>query len=470
MFFQTIDFGIFFVIVFFVYWSVYRWQNLRNYILLGASYVFFGYWNWLFPLLLLLSSVFTLFAGNLIKASESKESGKKILIGAIAVNLLILSFFKYYGYLTGDWGEKSDGSLNSTVFVEQYIVLPFGVLFFTLQSISYLFDVYRGKLPEKVTPLDLFLLMAYFPKLLAGPLVRAQQFFKELNSTADKEGIDFVRAISLILIGFFKKFVLANYIALQLVDPVYNDPGVYASFDILMAIFAYSLQLYWNLSAYSDLAIGISLLLGIKLPQNFNQPFRARSLREFWHSWFITFYAWLKDYVYFPVRGAISGYRKKIISLLVVCIVGSLWYGTGLNSIVLGLLGAGGLLVEQWLMQRWKRKKVSTRMKIFLTSSVVIYISFLLIFLRSENLTGSFELLIALFKFTKADLILTPLTLSLIIWGFASHFMPKEWGSTIVNFFQRLHPLTQAVIIGCAILLISTFGFPIEPTIKYFQY
>ncbi len=468
MFFQTVDFGIFFVLVFFVYWSVYRWQNLRNYILLGSSYIFFGYWNWLFALLLLLCSASTLLADKLIISAELKESRKKLLSGAIVINLLIFLFYKYYGYSSGNWGDEFDG--GGSDFVEQYLILPFGVLFFTLQSIGYLFDTFKGKLPQKVSALNVFLLIAYFPKLIAGPLVRAHHFFQQVDSNQEKREIEFALAASLILKGLFKKMVLANYLALQLVDPVYSNPVLYSSFDIMMALFAFTLQLYWNLSGYSDLAVGFSLLLGIELPRNFNQPFRAQSLINFWQNWFITVYSWLRDYVYIPVRGGISGKQKKIISLIVVFIIGGLWYGTGLNSIVLGLFGAAGLLVEQWIMQKWRRDKISALMKIILTSSVVIYVSFLLIFLRSGNLIASFELLIALFKFTAADSILSPLTMSVIIWGFAAHFVPAEWGATIREYFTSLHPLTQAAIFGSTILLISTFGLPIEPNFRYFQF
>ncbi|MBK7866924.1 MAG: MBOAT family protein [Ignavibacteriales bacterium] len=323
---------------------------------------------------------------------------------------------------------------------------------------------------ESISPLNVLLLIAYFPKLIAGPLVKAHHFFNQLDSTEGNGKINFAQSASLILKGLFKKFVLANYLALQLVDPIYNNPAQYSSFDILMAIFAFTLQLYWNLSAYSDLAVGFSLLLGIELPRNFNQPFSVQSLSEFWQRWFITFSAWLRDYVYVPIRSRISGNRTKILSILVVFFSGAFWYGTGLNTAFLGLIGAGGVLLEMWMMKRWMHEKVSSKVKVLLTLSVVSFISFLLIFLRSEDLKASIELLSALFRFTYADSILTPLTMSIIIWGFAAHFIPTEWGTTIRNYYTRLHPLTQAVIFGGGILLISTFGLPIEPTFKYFQF
>ncbi len=470
MFFQSIDFGVFFVAFFFAFQLTSKRPELRKYVLLGSSYLFFGYWNWLFALLLILCSAFTLFNGSLIRSAESKETGTKILATGIVFNLLILLFYKYCLYIIENWVGTGNKGVVSHEFVEQYVVLPFGVLVFTLQAISYLFDTYRDKSSEKVSPLNVLLLLAYFPKLLAGPLVKPRHFFNQLAKMEGKEEINFAESASLILKGLFKKFVLANYIALQVVDPIFNNPAQYSSFDILMAIFAFALQLYWNLSAYSELAVGFSLLLGIPLPVNFKQPFSVHRLSEFWQRWFITFSTWLKDYVYLPVRSKFPERNAKILSILVVFFSGAIWYGTGLNTLFLGLIGAGGLLFEMWLTRSWQVNKDSYKLKTILVLSFVVNIALLSIFMRGDNLDASIKLLSALFRFTIGDSILTPLTMSIIIWGFAANFIPTEWGRTIRNYYTKLHPLTQAVIFGGVILLISTFGLPVEPTIKYFQF
>ena len=319
MLFPTFGFALFFLCVFFGHWITLRQPLARKWLLLIASYWFYAAWDWRFCSLLFLSSVVNYAAGVAIRNVASAQGRNLALALCVVANLGVLAFFKYYGFFIESVAETLGalGWQRDLPFLD--IVLPVGISFFTFQGISYAVDTYRGRLAQAPSLLDVLLYISFFPQLVAGPIVRAAHFLPQLRAAP---AMDAYTAFGLLLIvwGLFKKVVVATYLAQEIVDPVFFDPLAYASVDVLLAVYGYAIQIYCDFSAYSDIAIGVAALLGFQFPRNFDQPYRANSLREFWRRWHISLSTWLRDYLYIPLGGARNGawrtYRNLILTML----------------------------------------------------------------------------------------------------------------------------------------------------------
>ena len=228
------------------------------------------------------------------------------------------------------------------------ILLPVGISFFTFHGISYLTDVYRGDVAVCRAPLDMALYMSFFPQLVAGPIVRAAYFLPQLARPAD-EPIPVAAALLLILGGMVKKVIIANYLATGLVDPVFAAPANYGGPDLLLATYAYAVQIYCDFSAYTDMAIALAALCGFRFPRNFNQPYRAQRLREFWQRWHISLSTWLRDYLYKPLGGNRHGRLNTYRNLMITMLLGGIWHGAAWKFVMWGALHGGGLAVERMM-------------------------------------------------------------------------------------------------------------------------
>ena len=224
------------------------------------------------------------------------------------------------------------------------ILLPVGISFYTFMGISYIVDVYRRQL-EPAGWLDTFLYLSFFPHLVAGPIVRGAELFPQFAKRRDPKHVDFSRAAYLIFAGLFKKVVLSSYLATTIVDPVFGDPGAHSSSEILVAVYGYAVQIYADFSGYTDIAIGIALLLGFEFPQNFDRPYTARSLQDFWRRWHMTLSRWLRDYLYIPLGGSRRGKLRTYLNIFITMLLGGLWHGAAWNFVVWGgIQGAGQVI------------------------------------------------------------------------------------------------------------------------------
>lgn len=470
MLFPTIDFGIFCLTVLVAIWSVSRKPAVQKYILLAASFLFIGYLDLRFVPVFFLSGYSSFYFGKKISATEETSKRKRLVVFSIFISLAVLFFFKYFSLLLSGFNtmtalfgiEQRDSTHNP--------VLTLGLSFFTLQSISYVVDLYRRELADSKSIPDVLLYLVFFPKLIAGPVMKTSDFFAQLGSNAGISGIKASQAAALILKGLFKKLVIANYLAMQIVDPVFQRPENFSSFDALMGAFAFALQLYCSFSAYSDMASGISLLLGYELPENFNQPFRAKSLRDFWKRWNVTLTEWLKDYLYINLGGNKNGKSSTYRNLFLTVVLGGIWYGAGFNFVFFGILSGASLLLERYLSEKRERAGESVPVKLISSLYVITFVSLSLVFVRAENFSMALEYFMSIFRFDFSSSFLTPLGFSIVMWGILSHFLPKDWGSLVRTYFERLHPLSQAMTIGMAVLVIRTFGLDIEANINYFLF
>lgn len=353
MLFPTITFALFLAIVLPIAWRLaprpgrtgrdaVAWKLL----LVAASYVFYAAWDWRFVGLLVLATVGNEVAAMGIHLAGDQRARDRWLTGALVGNLGVLAWFKYAGFLVG----SADGLLRMVGFDVALpypeVVLPVGISFFTFQAISYVVDVHRRKL-RPTNLLDVAVYLAFFPQLVAGPIVRATEFLPQLAHGPDPRGVPVGRALRLIGTGLLLKVVVANHLAVELVDPLFATPGRYGGGQTLLGIYAYAVQIYADFAGYTAIAIGVALLLGFEFPGNFDRPYAARSLQEFWRRWHQTLSRWLRDYLYIPLGGSAHGLRRTQRNLLLTMLLGGLWHGAAWTFVVWGGLHGVGLLVER---------------------------------------------------------------------------------------------------------------------------
>src|SRR5438552_465853 len=384
MLFPTSGFLLFFLVVAAAMMVLETRFAAKKAVLVLASYYFYAQWDWRFCFLLAFSSAVSYTAGRLIGENADRKPQRLVLGIAIALHLGLLGIFKYLDFFVLSANELARllGLQHELPFFE--VLLPVGISFFTFHGISYLVDVYRGDVAVCRNPLDMALYMSFFPQLVAGPIVRAAYFLPQL-ARPSAEPIPIAPALLLILGGLFKKVVIANYLATGLVDPVFAAPTSYGAPDLLLAVYGYAVQIYCDFSAYSDMAIALAALLGFRFPANFNQPYRAERLREFWQRWHISLSTWLRDYLYKPLGGNREGRLKTYRNLLLTMLLGGLWHGAAWKFIAWGALHGGGLTVERMLEPWIGRRALSPVAKIVATLVVFHFVCFAWIFFRAED-------------------------------------------------------------------------------------
>src|ERR1041384_1769928 len=361
MLFPTLGFLLFFLIVAAAMAALGTRFAAKKTVLVVASYYFYVQWDWRFCFLLAGSSVVSYIAGQLIDRASDERRARTILGIAVALHL---------------------GLEHEVPFIE--ILLPVGISFFTFHGISYITDVYRRDVAVCRNPLDMLLYMSFFPQLVAGPIVRAAYFLPQL-ARPSSDPIPLGPALLLILGGLFKKVVIANYLATGLVDPVFAAPTSYGAPDLLLAVYGYAVQIYCDFSAYTDIAIALAALVGFRFPANFNPPYRAERLREFWQRWHISLSTWLRDYLYKPLGGNRHGRLKTYRNLLLTMLLGGLWHGAAWKFIAWGALHGGGLAVERMLHPWLDRYPRGPAGKVIATLVVFHFVCLAWIFFRAED-------------------------------------------------------------------------------------
>lgn len=334
MVFNSIQFLIFFLVTYGLYRCLgHRWQNRM---LLAASYVFYGSWDWRFLFLLWLSTAIDYFCGRKISKCKDYTHKRKWLILSLAVNLLILGFFKYFNFfadslrgLMGIWGiEVHPWTLT--------IILPVGISFYTFQSISYILDVYNGRLKPEGKFMNYALFVAFFPQLVAGPIERAGHMLDQfktprvLTGQKDREGVWFIAW------GFFLKVFMADNLA-KLAEIVFNQTGTIPGIEVLLGSYAFAFQIFGDFAGYSFIAMGVARLLGFDLMINFLYPYFVTNPSEFWRNWHISLSTWLRDYLYIPLGGNKSGLAQTCRNLFLTMFLGGLWHGAGWTFVIWGV-------------------------------------------------------------------------------------------------------------------------------------
>lgn len=335
MLFNSLTFWAFFVVVYALYLRLQGRTRIQNVFLLLASIVFYGCWDYRFLVLLLVSAGIDYWAGLAISSSASPAHRKRVLTLSITINLGILAFFKYYNFFSASLASLLRLLGFHADFFTLHVLLPVGISFYTFQSMSYGIDIYRGKLEPTRDLLSYFLMVAFFPHLVAGPIVRASRLLPQMLR-ARVITVDQVNAgLWLILWGLWKKVVMADNLS-DIANNVFNSPDHFRGLDVTIGILAFCFQIYGDFSGYTDIARGLAKLLGFELDLNFDQPYFALSPSEFWHRWHISLSTWLRDYLYIPLGGNRGKESRTRFNLMATMVLGGLWHGAAWNFVIWG--------------------------------------------------------------------------------------------------------------------------------------
>ncbi len=472
MLFPTVEFGVFFTIVFFTYWIIYRHNLSRKVFLILVSFVFYGWWNWYYSFLLLGCCIISYSTALFIQKSKEAKVRKYILYSSITLLIGILVFFKYLGLLSFSTN-RLIGILNLNLDIPMIdVLLPVGISFFTFQAISYVVDVYRGAIPASRSFIDVTMYISFFPQLVAGPIVRSTTMLPQIEAEPDPNSIQGSRALLLIIGGLAKKVILANYLATELVDPVFENPMAFHGFHLLIAAYGYAIQIFCDFSAYSDIAIGTALLLGFRFPANFMSPYKASSLADFWRRWHISLSTWLRDYLFLPIAYTIlrklSGRKLKGIStenftyiaaMLLTMLIGGLWHGAKWTFVVWGAIHGVALGIERITSRKygkwWKRNRTLKAISVF---AVFNFVSFAWIFFRSPSLDSALNYLHIMFSSFEGAVFPSFFVGFLLLIGLLIQFIPQNSKKIVNTKFATLPAVFQGLVLGIFLLMIGAFG------------
>ncbi|MFT5224144.1 MAG: alginate O-acetyltransferase complex protein AlgI, partial [Glaciecola sp.] len=462
-------FAVFFVVVLTGSWLLMRRRTAWKLFMVAASYLFYGAWDWRYTVLLAGSTIVNQLAAQAIAASDDDVRRKRLVGLAVAANLGVLGWFKYYGFFVSSAVNALDrvGIEASVPLLE--IVLPVGISFFTFQALSYVIDVHRREL--EVAPwLDTFLFVSFFPQLVAGPIVRGTEFLPQLRAPRDPRAIPATRAFGLILGGLFKKVVIANVLATSIVDKVFANPSNFSGPEVLLGVYGYAIQIYADFSGYTDIAIGVALLLGFRFPQNFNAPYSALSIRDFWRRWHMTLSRWLRDYLYIPLGGSRGTAARTRAALMATMVLGGLWHGAAWTFVAWGALHGVGLAIERATGQG-KVDAASMSLAERFTRRFVTFHFVCLgwVFFRANSFGNALDVLGSMVS-PGSLAAATPTVLALILVGLAIQYVPRTWGLRLDVAVSHRPPVLVAIGGGIALLLIDALGPEGIAPFIYFQF
>ncbi|MEM7307269.1 MAG: MBOAT family O-acyltransferase [Planctomycetota bacterium] len=467
--FHSARFGLFLAVVLLLYWSLANRRGARYAVLLVASYVFYAGWELWFLSLIVFSTFLDYFCGRAIHASEDPRTRRRWLYASLGGNLAVLGYFKYSA-----WGADGLASLFAAVGLDPSglswvwrAAVPVGISFYTFQTLSYTIDIYRGKLRPARSFGEFALFVAFFPQLVAGPIVRAVQFLPQLDLRPRFDRARLHDGLYRIGTGLLKKVLLADVLGRYLVDPFYSAPESYAWWVHVLALYGFAFQIYGDFAGYSDVAIGAARLLGFDLPENFDGPYRSRSVREFWRRWHISLSSWVRDYIYFPLGGSRGSELKVARNLFVTMLIIAVWHGSSLLWVIYGLLQGGALVLERALERRrggepFTTTPVRSLVAWFAAFHFAVFTEF---FIRAESL-GQFG---AVFGTSGEETAVHTFGLLALAGAFATHLLP---GRTSEGFRARVCALPTAAVallfgVACGLVAIAVVG---ETPFIYFQF
>lgn len=471
--FTQVSFWVFFGVLLAGYTFVYNRSVARSTYLLVFSLFFYFKSSGLFFSLLLFSTLVDYTIGLLISQSKCKRNRQLLVALSVIINLSVLSYFKYAYFFVdiinsvfgtqwmvfnhlAQWGN----ALFNTSFDTASIILPVGISFYTFQTISYTVDVYRGKVSPVRNILDFAFYVSFFPQLVAGPIVRAAEFIPQIKRKFEVSYNEFGHALFLILAGLVKKMVISDYLSVNFVDRVFDNPLSYTGFENLMATYGYAMQIYCDFSGYTDIALGLALLLGFKLPINFNSPYKATSLTDFWHRWHISLSSWLRDYLYIPLGGNRKGKFRTYLNLMVTMLLGGLWHGAHLKYVVWGGIHGIGLIIEKLLsgyglINLYRVKPINRMLWGIITFNIV---SLSWVFFRANDFTSAMVMLSQIvtdFSFKTIPHVLAAYAdiFLMLIFGYMIHLLPYNVKEIIRGRFIAM-PVSIKVAFTVVVILI----------------
>jgi alginate O-acetyltransferase complex protein AlgI len=479
-------FWVFFLFVLLGYSLVYKHNKARNAYLLAVSLYFYYKCGGILIWLLIFSIVATWLIGLGLASSRKKWKRKSYVALSVCVSICVLLYYKYTYFIIEIWNSVFKTSIKPVDYFALYsnqltgshfnfstIILPVGISFFTFQALSYIIDLYRNQTQPVRSIIDFGFYKSFFPQLVAGPIVRAAGFIPQLYTNYALTSQEVSHALFLILNGLVKKMVVSDFISINFVDRVFDNPLGYSAYENAMAVYGYALQIYCDFSGYTDIAIGLALLFGFKLPLNFNSPYKASSITDFWRRWHISLSGWLRDYLYIPLGGNRKGTIRAGANLLITMLIGGLWHGANLRFVIWGGIHGVWLIVEKIFFKIFKTtSKFRRAIGLIITFHVVC---FAWIFFRASSFDSAFQMITRIFS--KWDLNLIP-SMTVVYWkifaiiaiAYLIHWFPSRFKEMYRGWFIRI-PISIKVIVGVvAIFLIYQFKTSALQPFIYFQF
>ena len=493
MLFNSALYGVFLLAVYAVFWALRTRRLARALFLVLASYGFYFYGTWdaateqdvpLGPLGWSVLCLGIIFVGSTLDFAIGKQLGRTedprrrrlLLLASIFYYLGVLALFKYWNFGADTLVAVARALGVKLSPVHLRLVLPFGISFFTFETMSYTIDVYRRDMKPAQRYLDYLLFVAFFPHLVAGPIVRPHAMLPQFEREPDASDATKARGLYLIATGLAKKIVIGDTLAVNLVGRVFDNPERYSSLEGLVAVYAYAIQIYCDFSGYTDVAIGSALLFGYELPQNFDAPYTSRDLQEFWRRWHISLSSWLRDYLYVPLGGNRGSTFRTYRNLMITMVLGGLWHGASWNFVIWGALHGGALALNRAWQRRSsppgyepsKGRDADGAQVLVKTLSILAtfhFVCFAWIFFRAPTLSQATSLILrivgyrvgldpvtaelkARWAFTLDSPNLAPKVLAVLALGFVTHFLPKRVGERALLAFTKSPGVVQGLLLA----------------------
>jgi D-alanyl-lipoteichoic acid acyltransferase DltB (MBOAT superfamily) len=478
--FNTLQYAGFFAAAFALSWGLSRLRSpwFRIVFLLCASYGFYAAWNWRYLPLIFASSTVDFFLARWIARETEVRKRKLALVVTVVLNLSFLGFFKYWNFglenarLLAAWLSGSAPAAPSEAL--KVLLPPVGISFFTFESMSYVIDVYRGDLAPHASYLRYLLFVSFFPHLVAGPIVRPRDLLPQLERPPRLTRAVAGEALFLVAIGLVKKIVISDQLALNLVDRVFERPSSFSALETLFGVYGYAVQIYCDFSGYTDIAIGSALLLGVRFPKNFDAPYQATNIADFWHRWHISLSTWLRDYLYIPLGGSRGSSLQTYRNLMLTMLLGGLWHGASWTFVFWGFLqGLGLAATRAWQRRGGKpREKAEPSFAGDVVASVLTfhYVCLCWVFFRSPTFGGAMAVLRQIATLTTFHPNLPTVVLAVLGLGVASLLVPRRAHDHAMRRFAALPaPAQGALLFAAAVALHEAASVAAVPFV-YFQF
>ncbi len=457
-----------------IYALLWRKTTPRLAFVLAFSYYFYYKSSGTYFILLALVTCTDFIIASILGNTTRRLRRKLLVALSLCIDLGLLGYFKYTNFLGQIWSQVSGEAFHN-----MDIFLPVGISFFTFQSLSYIIDVYRRKIKPLDSLLDYAFYVSFFPQLVAGPIVRASDFIPQIRRPLFVSREMLGMGFWFIVIGLFKKAIISDYISVNFVERIFADPSLYSGIENLLGVYGYALQIYCDFSGYSDMAIGIALLMGFHFNINFNSPYKSASITEFWRRWHISLSTWLRDYLYISLGGNRHGKIRQYANLIITMLLGGLWHGASWNFVAWGgLHGVALALHKLWMQLTGQKAGVPHKSRIAQALSVLLCFHFVClcwIFFRNRELSDSITMITQIFTNFHIELLPQLVAgywkvVALIVLGYALHFVPDQVEQRCKRTFSRLPIVTYwAAMVVMVLLIIQVKSSDIQPFI-YFQF
>ena len=471
MLFNSLDYLLFLAISVAVYWLLLRADLLRLLLLFLASCLFYMSWHPAYIVLILGSTALDYTSGLMMSRTDRAGARRAWLFASLAGNLGLLGTFKYFNFFSD---AVADGLARIGVHVEAPfldVLLPVGISFYTFQTLSYTIDVYRRRIEPERDPLRFAFFVTYFPQLVAGPIVRASEFLPQLRKRPALSRDHVSRGLFLIGTGMVKKVAIADFLSVNLVDRVFDNPELYSGTEVVVALYAFTMQIYCDFSGYTDVARGSSMLMGIDLPENFDRPYQSANPAEFWRRWHMTLSSWLRDYLYFPLGGSRVSEPRAYFNLWLTMFLIGVWHGAAWTFVLYGILQATAMVVHRWFHKRSGRERDARdpfpvlAVKIFANLQFVVFSRILF---RATSLENAGEITARIGSGTTSLAQVSFSVWLVLLLSFVAHFLPTRWFGSVERAFVVLPAPAQAL--GLAMVWIGLSYVATSEVVPYIYF